>query len=274
MANTNTVSTTTPPESELKRLGEAHEPILRMAISRDHGFRNQMPVGGQEAIDAGLVVERDPTWMMSDSYGACNGFSLTRLGQSVGNAMGWTCRCHGCRTQSRGRGWPPVLTNHEHCNNCQGSITQYGIEKFHGNPSCKMHVRILLRACENLEQYCITAAHLGMRIPPADCSPEQIRELMEVIHGLQTFVAIKRLDSASDALAELEREIIPSCEPEHALPMDECRRYSLWTHVGSIIGQHSSTNLTERMTAAGSNLEIRRAVDFLTNSTFAAPLPL
>ena len=46
MVNANTVSTATLPESELKRLGEAHETILRMAISRDHGFRHKMPARG------------------------------------------------------------------------------------------------------------------------------------------------------------------------------------------------------------------------------------
>ena len=211
--------------------------------------------------------------MMSDSYGACNGFSLTDLGESVGNAMGWTCQCTGYGIQSRARSRQSVLTNHEHCANCQSSIDQYGMNRFHGNPSCGWHAKLLFTAVENLEQYCITAAHLGMRLPPADCNPEEIRELMEAIHGLQTYAAIRHLDSARDALAELEREIIPSGEPEHARRMNECRRYSLWTQVGSTIEQHSSISLTERMTAAGSNLEIRRAVDFLTNSDFAAPLP-
>ena len=74
---------------QLKSLAKEHEPVLHHAIGGP-GFRHQIPPGGPEAVDAGLVAESDPTRQYSDAYGACNGYRLTELGQQVAQAMRWT----------------------------------------------------------------------------------------------------------------------------------------------------------------------------------------
>ena len=72
---------------ELQAHFEEHQDILRRAVNRT-GFRSTMPKGGQEAIDAGLVEESDPTWMYSDDHRTSNGFALTELGRQVTRSPG------------------------------------------------------------------------------------------------------------------------------------------------------------------------------------------
>ena len=92
-------------QEKLIELANTHESILKMAIDKG-GFRYKMPDGGQEAINAGLVCQSDPTWMMSDDYRASNGFSLTDRGLNAVLAKGMVCKCHGCTLVSQNIGKP------------------------------------------------------------------------------------------------------------------------------------------------------------------------
>lgn len=136
--------TTTTSQPELASLSEDHGPILRMALSRTR-FR-RMPEGGQEAIDAGLVVQTDPTWMMSDDIRACNGFALTTLGERAALFAGIAknCQCAGCTAFRAGKGWEPVLiAAGDCCDNCRASMDQYGVKEYCGQPSCGWHAKLL-----------------------------------------------------------------------------------------------------------------------------------
>ena len=125
-------------QGKLIELANAHENILRMAIDRG-GFRYRMPDGGQEAIEARLVYQSDPTWMMSDDYNASNGFSLTDLGLNAVLAKGMTCKCRGCTLVSQHLGKPENPATGDFCSICQGSMRAFGIEEHQGMDSCQLH---------------------------------------------------------------------------------------------------------------------------------------
>lgn len=258
-------------KEDLQDLGKAHEPILRMAVSSDSGFRYQMPEGGQEAIDAALVVQRDPTWMMSDDYRACNGFTLTPLGESVARAMGWACQCAGCETFRRARGWQPMVSNSNYCNGCQGSMDQYGAQEHHGQVSCGWHAKLLVTADDQLNEHCLTATRIGMARPPGQLSAETTRRLLESIHGLQIYTAVNQLHSANAALARLEADLRAERQNGEG-SLDDAERYDLWKEAGASIAGAAGPGLEEALTAAGSSPDLRRAVDFLTGSSYGTPL--
>ena len=112
---------------------EHHEAILRQAVGR-FGWRT-MPAGGSEAIEAGLVIESDPTWVYSDAYGACNGFSLTDEGRTLMKDRGFLCQCGACGLRSI---YGPRLTLETYCSVCNASIQQYGLYDEGGETGCKM----------------------------------------------------------------------------------------------------------------------------------------
>ena len=120
-------------------LFEKHKDVLTQAAGQN-GWRT-MPQGGREAIEAGVVVESDPTWMYSDAYSASNGFALTELGRQIMTEQGFLCRCAGCAYTKFGA----AITDQEYCSSCQGSISQYGITEIPDGPSCKMHATWLLK---------------------------------------------------------------------------------------------------------------------------------
>ena len=129
-------------EPELQDLAKQHLNILRQAVSKV-GFRYQVTEDGQEAIDAGLVTESDPTWQYSDAYGASNGYQLTELGRQVAQSLGWTCQCSGCieqRTQSK---FGPSITIDGFCSNCTNSMRQYGKTEFRDQTCCGYHRRMM-----------------------------------------------------------------------------------------------------------------------------------
>ena len=129
-----------PDAATLQELAQAHLPILRQA-TRNTGFRHQMPAGGLAAINAGLVAEADPTWMLSDDTRASNGFELTQLGRQVAQSLGWNCRCSGCREELARMGRNPAVAIDGFCGSCQGSIRQYGLTQFRDEPCCRYHRR-------------------------------------------------------------------------------------------------------------------------------------
>ena len=137
---------------QLTSLAKEHEPVLHRAISGP-GFRYKIPPGGQEAVDAGLVTESDPTWQYSDAYGASNGYQLTELGRQVAQAMGWTCQCSGCQESSRLRRVLPSATLNQYCSNCNGSINQYGISQYLGRPSCGFHAKSVPKLAQQLDTH-------------------------------------------------------------------------------------------------------------------------
>ena len=104
---------------ELHAHFKEHQDILRRAVNRT-GFRSTMPERGQEAIDAGLVEESDPTWMYSDDHRAQNGFALTELGRQVARAQGWICACAGHRAVARTRNVHVTPAIDGMCANCRG----------------------------------------------------------------------------------------------------------------------------------------------------------
>ena len=116
-------------------LFEQHEHILRQAVER-RGWRYDMPSGGQSAIDAGLVVESDPTWMMSDDYRASNGFNLTDKGRELVQSVGWLCQCTWCGLNTP---WGPTPTTGQYCSGCDARIQQYGKRNVEGKTGCGMH---------------------------------------------------------------------------------------------------------------------------------------
>ena len=87
---------------------EQHQSIIRMA-AQGRGFR-AMPLGGEEAIRAGLAEQNDPGWSMSDAPGAADGFRLTDLGTRLALAQGWRCQCAGCNQWRNRKGWSPAVT--------------------------------------------------------------------------------------------------------------------------------------------------------------------
>ena len=127
---------------ELQGLFEAHKDIMRRAVNRT-GFRSTMPKGGQEAIDAGLVEESDPTWMYSDDHRTQNGFALTELGRQVTRAQGWICACAGHRGISELTSVRVTPAIDGMCSNCKSSANRYGMDECEGKPSCKMCARRL-----------------------------------------------------------------------------------------------------------------------------------
>ena len=127
---------------ELQAHFKEHQDILRRAVNRT-GFRHDMPPGGQEAIDAGLVGQADPTWMYSDDSRASNGFALTELGLAVTRAQGWICACAGHRGISELTGVRVTPAIDGMCSNCKSSANRYGLDECEGKPSCKMCARRL-----------------------------------------------------------------------------------------------------------------------------------
>ena len=127
---------------ELHAHFKEHQDILRRAVNRT-GFRSTMPEGGQEAIDAGLVEESDPTWMYSDDHRAQNGFALTELGRQVARAQGWICACAGHRGVARTRNVHVTPAIDGMCANCRGSRKQYGPAELDGQESCRMCLKSL-----------------------------------------------------------------------------------------------------------------------------------
>ena len=127
---------------ELHAHFKEHQDILRRAVKRT-GFRSTMPEGGQEAIDAGLVEESDPTWMYSDDSRASNGFALTELGRQVTQAQGWICACAGHRGISELTGVRVTPAIDGMCSNCKSSANRYGLDECEEKPSCKMCARRL-----------------------------------------------------------------------------------------------------------------------------------
>ena len=83
-------------------LYEQHKNVLEMAVRRQ-GFHYRMPEGGQEAIDSGLALESDPTWMMSDDSRAANGFTLTEAGRELVRAPGHGMRVRALRSVQQPR---------------------------------------------------------------------------------------------------------------------------------------------------------------------------
>ena len=136
--------TTTPKAAstaELKQLADQHMPILRQS-ALSTGFKS-MPAGGPAAIDAGLVIERDPTWMFSDDPRVRNGFSMTELGQQAAQHLGWICRCSGCARIHAQMGWTPAVAVQDFCPRCDSSRRSFGTTRFDGRDCCREHRRIL-----------------------------------------------------------------------------------------------------------------------------------
>lgn len=138
-------------QDKLIVLANTHESILRMAIDKG-GFRYRMPDGGQEAIEAGLVYQSDPTWMMSDDYSASNGFSLTELGLNAVLARGLICKCHGCALVSQHIGKPENPATGDFCSICQSSMRAFGIEENQGMDSCRLHNMYIVHNVETEAQ--------------------------------------------------------------------------------------------------------------------------
>ena len=109
-------------------LYEQHKNVLEMAVRRQ-GFRYRMPEGGREAIDSGLALEADPTWMMSDDSRAANGFTLTEAGRELVRAQGMVCECALCGAHA---GREPALAVDPLCSNCQLSAREYGMNELEG----------------------------------------------------------------------------------------------------------------------------------------------
>lgn len=114
-------------------LFEQHRPILEMAARRDPW--KKMPEGGREALDAGLVAETDPAWMMSDDIRAANGFQLTEEGRSIMLERGHASGCAWCARMPHG----PIVTVEEYCGNCRLSIGQYGLRETPEGTGCGYH---------------------------------------------------------------------------------------------------------------------------------------
>ena len=127
---------------ELHAHFKEHQDILRRSVNRT-GFRSTMPEGGQEAIDAGLVEESDPTWMYSDDHRVQNGFALTELGRQVTQAQGWICACAGHRALARTRNVHVTPAIDGMCPNCRGSRKQYGPAELDWQESCLMCLKSL-----------------------------------------------------------------------------------------------------------------------------------
>ena len=125
-------------------LFEQHQSIIRMAVV-GKGFRS-MPLGGEAALTAGLVVQSDPGWSMSDAPGASDGFRLTDLGTKLALAQGWRCQCAGCNEWRNRKGWSPAVTSGRFCSNCRAGIAQFGTVLLHGQESCKFDARRMLEA--------------------------------------------------------------------------------------------------------------------------------
>ena len=128
-----------PLSEEQEQLYLKHSRALEMAAERT-GWRT-MPDGGVAAIEAGVVVESDPTWMYSDDHRASNGFTLTNLGRKIMVQKGHVCGCPGCRSKVRGH----AVTLGDHCSNCRGSIGRYGGIETDRGTGCRMH-------CRNMEK--------------------------------------------------------------------------------------------------------------------------
>ena len=120
-------------------LYEQHKDILEMAVRRQ-GFHYRMPQGGREAIDSGLVVESDPTWMMSDDSRAANGFTLTEAGRELVRAHGMVCGCALCGAYNHRE---PELAVDPLCARCQSSAGEYGMNEIEGTGA----------ACTNCMKY-------------------------------------------------------------------------------------------------------------------------
>ena len=117
-------------------LFEKHEATL-MQAARNQRWR-KMPPGGKEAIEAGLAVEIDPTWIYSDDARASNGFRLTPLGKEIMLERGFVWKCAGCQQSKFG----PTVTDQEYCPVCKAGIGQFGPAETSEGASCKMHARI------------------------------------------------------------------------------------------------------------------------------------
>ena len=128
-------------DKELQALADRHIKVLEQTVRRI-GFRN-LPEEGVEAIKDGIVTQSDPSWVMSDATGACDGYRLTDLGQQITEMLGWTCKCAGCLEIHRSRGWGPALAIDQYCSRCDAGIKQYGTTEFKGEPSCRYDRREL-----------------------------------------------------------------------------------------------------------------------------------
>ena len=126
---------------QMEQLFETHEAVLRFAADQ-RGFRVNEPEGGPEAMEAGLIAESDPHWQYSDDPRAGNGYSLTKLGQSVVEAQGWTCTCAGHRMIAALNGVRVTIATDGMCGNCRGSASQYGMKQHEGEPSCSMCLKM------------------------------------------------------------------------------------------------------------------------------------
>ena len=112
-------------------LAVKHMQVLQMAVRRT-GFAARMPVGGQEAIDDGVVVEADPSWMTSDDVRHTNGFNLTELGGRAAEQLDWLCQCGGCAGHAIDG----------FCPECDGSASRHGVEQSEeGIAMCAYHAR-------------------------------------------------------------------------------------------------------------------------------------
>ena len=133
---------------ENTELFEKHEDVLMQAAGRN-GWR-AMPPGGKDAIDAGLVVESDPTWTYSDDHRASNGFTLTELGHDLMVEMDSVCHCAGHALTNFG----PYFTNQKYCSGCQASINQYGSTELPEGTSCKFCAQVVnkVRRIQTSEQ--------------------------------------------------------------------------------------------------------------------------
>ena len=121
-------------------LFQKHEDVLTQAAGQN-GWRT-MPPGGKDAIDAGIVVESDPTWVYSDDGRASNGFTLTELGRDVMVEMGFVCKCAGHFLTRFG----PTVTDRKYCPGCQAGINQYGSTELPEGTSCKFCARVVNEA--------------------------------------------------------------------------------------------------------------------------------
>ena len=129
----------------LQQLFQQHQGALRMAVNRT-GWR-MTPEGGKAALDAGLVVESDPTWHFSDDHRACNGFALTELGRAVTEAQGWVCSCTGHALSAELHGVPITPATQGMCPGCRASAQAFGTRELPdgGGESCLMHLKSLER---------------------------------------------------------------------------------------------------------------------------------
>ena len=125
-------------------LFDEHQSIIRMGVLKRR-FQT-MPLGGDSAIQAGLVTRSDPSWLMSDAYGAYDSFRLTDLGTKIALAQGWRCRCAGCNEWRGRKGWSPAVAAGRFCSNCEAGIAQYGTVQLNGQESCKLDAQLILEA--------------------------------------------------------------------------------------------------------------------------------